>query len=75
MTQRTAQDVAEEMTKMVSTHAMLKCPSGGNYAWEAGCLTSIIKTIAGNHPEVMATLERELAWHTKQVMCLSGLSK
>jgi hypothetical protein len=69
-------DLAEAVTEMVGTHAALKYPAmAGRYAWEAGCLSSIIKTLAANHPEVVPTLERELEWHKKQVLCLSSLTK
>ena len=64
---------ADELCRMVAEHAKLKCPTAGHYAWEAGCLTSILHTLAMNHPEVMPTLEKELEWHTKQVKCLVGL--
>ena len=67
-----AYDAAEELTKLVEQHSKLKCPAGGSYAWEAGCLTSIIKMMAAANPETLAYLNEQIEWHKKQVECLQA---
>jgi NRPS condensation-like uncharacterized protein len=69
-----AYDAAEELSKLIERHAKLKYPSSNCcYAWEAGCLVSVLKTMASQCPEALSFLEKEIEHHKKQVMCLENL--
>jgi hypothetical protein len=65
-----AHDTAKQMLELVAEHSKLKCPAGGYYAWEAGCLHSIIGSFARECPQFLPLIKREIEWHQKQVTFL-----